>query len=340
VRNGMLDPAPLGPLPEVYVAGLGGMLDVALHPDFASNRLVYFAYSKPDPQQPPAPAAEAPGGRGGRGGGAGERATVAVARARWDGGSTLSNVEDVFVADAYHGGPGSPAGLGPATGSYGTRLAFDGDGHLFVTLGERNYPDFSQDPSSHAGKILRLRDDGSVPDDNPFIGTPGYKPEIYSLGHRNPLGLVFHPTTGELWSSEFGPMGGDEVNRILPGKNYGWYLVSQGMNYDSTPVGLGTNSKPYLEDPVLFWAPSINPGNLLFYFGEQFPQWRGNLLMATMTRSVLRATFDADGKPVSQERMLTELGQRFRDIRVARDGSLYLLTDETAGAMLRVTPAR
>jgi glucose/arabinose dehydrogenase len=339
VRNGTLDPTPLGPLPEVYVAGLGGMLDVALHPDFASNRLVYFAYSKPDPQQPPPPA-DAPAGRGGRGGGAGQRATVAVARARWDGGSTLANVEDIFVADAYHGGPGAPGGLGPATGSYGTRLAFDGDGHLFVTLGERNYPDFSQDPSSHAGKILRLREDGSVPDDNPFIGTPGYKPEIYTLGHRNPLGLTIHPTTGELWSSEFGPRGGDEVNRILPGKNYGWYLVSQGMNYDDTPVGLGTNSKPYLEDPVLFWVPSIQPGNILFYFGEQFPQWRGNLLMATMSRSVMRATFDADGNPVSQERFLTELGQRFRDIRVARDGSLYLLTDVAAGAMLRVTPAR
>jgi glucose/arabinose dehydrogenase len=146
--------------------------------------------------------------------------------------------------------------------------------------------------------------------------------------------------TGELWSSEFGPMGGDEVNRILAGKNYGWYLVSQGLNYDKTPVGLGTNSKPYLEDPVLFWAPSIQPGNIVFYVGNQFPQWRGNLLMATMSRSVLRATFDADGKPVAQERMLTDVGQRFRDIRVAPDGSLYLLTDENAGAMLRVEPAR
>jgi glucose/arabinose dehydrogenase len=252
----------------------------------------------------------------------------------------LTDVKDIFVADAYHGGPGAARGLGPATGSYGTRLVFDGKGHLFVTMGERNYPDFSQDPSSHAGKILRIRDDGSVPQDNPFVGTPGYKPEIYTLGHRNPLGLTIHPMTGELWSSEFGPMGGDEVNRILAGKNYGWYLVSQGMNYDKTPVGLGTNSKPYLEDPVLFWAPSIQPGNIVFYVGNQFPQWRGNLLMATMSRSVLRATFDADGKPVAQERMLTDVGQRFRDIRVAPDGSLYLLTDENAGAMLRVEPAR
>jgi len=342
VRDGTLDPTPLGPLPDVYVAGLGGMLDVALHPDFASNRLIYFAYSKPGPPlQPPPPPSEAPAGRGrGRGGPPEQRATVGVARARWDGGSALADVEDIFVADAYHGGPGALAGIGPATGSYGTRLAFDGDGHLFVTMGDRNYPDFSQDPASHAGKILRLRDDGSVPDDNPFIGTPGYKPEIYTLGHRNPLGLTIHPTTGELWSSEFGPRGGDEVNRILPGKNYGWYLVSQGMNYDDTPVGLGTNSKPYLEDPVLFWVPSIQPGNILFYFGEQFPQWRGNLLMATMSRSVMRATFDADGNPVAQERFLTELGQRFRDIRVARDGSLYLLTDVATGAMLRVTPAR
>ena len=344
VRNGKLDPTALGPLPEVYVAGLGGMLDVALHPNFASNRLIYVAYSKPGPPlQPPPPAAEAPagrGGRGGRGGAAEQRATVGVVRARWDGGTTLTDVKDIFVADAYHGGPGSPGGLGPSTGSYGTRLVFDGKGNLFVTMGERNYADFSQDPSSHAGKILRIRDDGSVPPDNPFVGTPGYKPEIYTLGHRNPLGLTIHPTTGELWSSEFGPRGGDEVNRILPAKNYGWYLVSQGMNYDDTPVGLGTNSKPYLEDPVLFWVPSIQPGNILFYSGNMFPQWRGNLLMATMSRSVMRATFDASGKPVGQERMLTELGQRLRDIRMASDGSLYLLTDETAGAMLRVEALR
>jgi glucose/arabinose dehydrogenase len=252
----------------------------------------------------------------------------------------LSGLEDIFVADAYHGGPGAPSGIGPSDGSYGARLAFGSDGLLYISLGERNYPDMSQNPATHAGKILRVRDDGSVPPDNPFVGREGYLPEIYTLGHRNPLGLVFHPVTGELWSTEFGPRGGDELNRIEAGRNYGWYLVSKGTNYDGTPVGDGAGSKPGFEDPVLFWVPSINPGNLTFYEGDRFPAWRGNMLMAAMSRSVLRATFDNAGNPTGQERMLTELGQRFRDVRTGPDGFVYLLTDETFGALLRIEPGR
>jgi len=322
IRNGSLDPAPIAGTPAVRAALLGGLLDIALHPKFSENRLLYLAYSKPGADEP-------------------ARATTAVARARWDGGPALADVTDIFVADAYHGGRGAPRGCcgqGPADGSYGSRLAFDRNGFLYVTLGDRNYGEKSQDPASHIGKIVRLRDDGSVPPDNPFVGKEGYKPEIFSLGHRNPLGLTVHPVTGELWSTEFGPRGGDELNRIQAGKNYGWIVVTEGTHYNGVAAEKGKNNAPGMEDPVLFWVPSINPGNLIFYEGDKFPGWKGNMLMAAMSRSVVRAAFDADGKPVSQERMLTELKQRFRDIRLGPDGFIYLLTDETAGAVLRIEP--
>jgi len=269
------------------------------------------------------------------------RATTAVARANWDGGSQLDNLEDVLVADGYLGGPDSPRGCcgqGPASASFGTRIVFDDAGLLFITVGDRNYGEVAQDPSTHIGKILRVRDDGTVPPDNPFVGMDGYKPEIYTLGHRNPLGLTIDSATGRLWSTEFGPRGGDELNLIEAGKNYGWILVTEGAHYDGTPTEAGANSVPGMEDPVLFWVPSINPGNLLFYHGDQFPQWEGNMIMAAMSRSILRATFDAEGNPTGQERMMTELNQRFRDVRMGPDGFIYALTDETLGAVLRIEP--
>jgi aldose sugar dehydrogenase len=325
IRDGVLDRAPISGLPEIRAALIGGLLDIALHPSFEQNRLIYFAYSKPDADEP-------------------SLATLAVARARWDGGSTLADVEDVFVADAWY----SPAmagsndrccGQGPADGSYGSRIVFDADGLLYITSGDRNWGERAQDPSSHLGKIVRIHDDGTVPSDNPFLGMEGYKPDLYTIGHRNPLGLTIHPVTGELWSTEFGPRGGDELNRIEAGKNYGWMLVTEGVHYNEEPVALGANSVPGMEDPVLFWSPAINPGNLVFYDGDRFPAWRGNMLMAAMSRSLLRATFDDAGNPVDQERMLTELGQRLRDVRQGPDGLIYVLTDETAGAMLRIEPA-
>jgi glucose/arabinose dehydrogenase len=214
---------------------------------------------------------------------------------------------------------------------------FDRAGNLFVTLGDRNYGERAQDPSSDIGKIARIRDDGSIPPDNPFVGKAGYKPEIYTMGNRNPLGLTMHPVTGEIWESEFGPRGGDEVNHIQAGKNYGWIRVTKGEHYNGAP---SEKSAAGMEEPVLYWVPSINPGNLAFYYADKFPAWRGNLLMATMTRSVLRATFDAQGNPTGQERMLTELKQRFRDLRVGPDGNVYLLTDETFGALLKMEPGQ
>jgi glucose/arabinose dehydrogenase len=206
-----------------------------------------------------------------------------------------------------------------------------------VTLGDRNYGELSQDLSVDIGKIVRLRDDGSVPPDNPFAGKAGYRPELYTIGHRNPLGLTVHPVTGALWSTEFGPRGGDELNLIQAGKNYGWIKVTKGEHYNAEP---SEKSAAGMEDPVLSWVPSINPGNITFYNGDRFAAWKGNLLMATMTKSVVRIPFDAQGKPGNQEKMLTELNQRFRDIRTGPDGFLYVLTDETFGAVLRIEPGR
>lgn len=323
IRKGVLDPAPITGLPDILRGGLGGLMDIALHPNFARNRLIYMSYSKP-------------------GATVRDQSTLAVMRARWDGGSTLTDARDIFVADAWYGAAPLPArccGQGPASGSYGSRIAFDRKGYLFITSGDRNYGERVQDPSNHFGKILRLNDDGSVPKDNPFVGKPGYKPEIWSTGHRNPLGLFFHPKTGALWETEFGPRGGDELNRIERGKNYGWIDVTQGAHYNGEPAK-GVKGVPGMEDPVLTWAPSINPGNLVFYTGNRFPGWKGDMLMPNMSRSLLRVTFDGKGNPVGQERMLTDLKQRLRDIRIGPDGNLYVLTDETAGAVLRIEPGK
>jgi aldose sugar dehydrogenase len=321
VRNGVLDPTPIGPMPAMLATGLGGLLDVSLHPRFAENRLIYLAYSKPGP------------GEG--------NATTAVMRARWDGGSTLADVKDILVADAYHGGPGSPQGIGPASGSYGSRLAWDRNGLLYVTLGDRNYPQYSQDPGTHIGKILRIRDDGSVPPDNPFVGRAGYKPEIYTLGHRNPLGLTFHPTTGELWSTEQGPQGGDELNVIHAGKNYGWPRVSLGRNYDGTRVGEGF-SAPGLEEPVVYWVPAIAISGLSFYDGDKFPAWKGNAFVGGMRNNtgqhIQRVQFNAQGLPTGRELLLGELRQRIREVKPGPDGYIYAITDETFGAVLKIEP--
>ena len=326
VRNGVLDPTPIGPMPQMLATGLGGLLDVTLHPRFADNRLIYLAYSKPGEGQ--------------------GNATTAVLRARWDGGSTLTDAKDILVADAYHGGPGTGPGsgdgsLGPASGSYGSRLAFDTNGLLYVTLGDRNIPPKAQDPASHIGKILRLRDDGTVPPDNPFVGKPGYKPEIYTLGHRNPLGLAFNRITNELWSTEQGPQGGDELNLIQAGKNYGWPRVSLGRNYDGTRVGDGF-AAPGLEEPVVYWVPAIAISGLTFYDGDKFPAWKGNAFVGGMRANtgqhVQRVQFNAKGLPTGRELMLGELKQRIREVEQGPDGFLYLLTDETFGAILRIEP--
>ena len=323
IRHGVVDPTPVGPLPAMLATGLGGLLDVSLHPKFATNHLIYLTYSKPGP------------GEG--------NATTAVYRARWDGGSTLAGGRDILVASAYWGGPGTDQSEGPAFGSYGSRLAWDRAGLLYVSLGDRNYGPKAQDPGSHIGKILRIRDDGSVPPDNPFVGKPGWLPEIYTLGHRNPLGLAFNPITGELWETENGPEGGDELNLIKAGKNYGWPKVSLGRNYDGSRVGLGFSAPGY-EDPVWFWVPAIANSGLTFYDGDRFPMWKGNAFVGALRyntgQHIRRITLNAKGEPIGDEIILGELKQRIRQVSQGPDGFLYALTDETFGAVLKIEPGR
>ena len=321
IRDGVLDPAPVAGLPDILPGGIGGLMDIALHPAFAKNHLIYLTYTKPGPQVR-------------------ANSTVAVWRARWDG-KALVDGKDIFVADAWYGAPPLPkrcCGQGPATGSYGSRLAFDRQGFLYVTSGDRNYGEKVQDPNNEFGKILRLKDDGSIPKDNPWVGKTGYDAKVWTTGHRNPLGLFSDAKTGILWESEFGPHGGDEVNIIRKGHNYGWIDVTQGKHYNNEPAK-GVKGVKGMTDPVIAFIPeSINPGNLVLYRGSKFPAWKGDILMGTMTRSVWRATPDGKGGVKGEERMLTDLHQRIRDTRVGPDGMIYLLTDETGGAVLRVEP--
>jgi len=335
IRNGKLDPTPISGLPSDIWSNpgqLGGLLDVALHPNFAQNHLIYFAYSKQhaDPAQCPNHVQTC-------------LATLAVGRARWDGGSSLADVKDIIVTKGWAGGPdGDKGNVGPRSGSFGSRLQFDKNGFLFITSGDRNIPAISQDPQSHNGKILRLRDDGSVPPDNPFVNDKRYLPEIWSTGHRNPLGLYFHPVTGALWESEEGPQGGDEVNIIEKGKNYGWPDVGLGRHYTGENMAKGFSGPGY-EDPVVFWVPAIAISGLSIYDGDKFPQWKGQIFVGAMRNGtgqfVARVTLNAKGLPTGRDHgMLADLKQRIREVKPGPDGLVYVLTDETAGAVLRIEP--
>lgn len=321
IRKGKLDPVAIAGLPPINPAGIGGLFDVTLDPDFAANRRIFLSYVKPDPANT-------------------DRTTLAVLSATWDGGLSLTDVKDVFVADAWYGDMPLPkrcCGQGPASGSHGGRILFGPDGKLYVTSGDRNYGEMVQKTDNHFGKILRLNPDGSVPADNPFVGRAGWKPEIWTLGHRNPLGLTLDPATGDLWATEFGPRGGDELNFISRGNNYGWIDVTQGQHYNGDPAK-GVSEVEGMTDPVAaFGPPSLNPGNPAWYSGALFPAWQGDLLLPSFTKGLLRIDF-ADGVPGETEELLTDLKQRWRDARVAPDGSVYLLTDEAQGAVLRLTP--
>jgi glucose/arabinose dehydrogenase len=330
VRNGVLDPEPVAGVPKVQAGGTSGLLDIALHPKFATNGLVYLAYNVSKPA--PAGAAPAAPAAGGRGNAAPQVYSTALARGRFDG-KALVDLKEIFVAEPWMALSGGDA----------SRLLFAPDGTLFMSSSHHRDDKAPQDPMNDAGKILRLNDDGTIPKDNPFVGKAGYRPEIYSIGHRTVLGLTFHPTTGELWETENGPQGGDEVNVIKPGKNYGWPLVTYGHDYDGT--ALNEREQPTgMVLPKIFWVPSITTSGIAFSTSDKFPAWKNNLFVGSMTVGriggtghIERVVFNEKGEQ-RRESLLTDLHQRIRDVRQGPDGLLYLLTDEDAGSVLRVEP--
>lgn len=303
---------PISGTPDVVARDQGGLLDVAIDPDFATNRYVYLSFSEP---------------------GEGDTNSTAVYRAKLsEDGTALADGEVIFsqrpkVASTKH---------------YGSRLVFDGRGHLFVTLGERSEREFrdqAQELDSHLGKIVRLNHDGSVPQDNPFIDRADALPEIWSYGNRNVQAAAMNPETGQLWEIEHGPAGGDELNIIEPGANYGWPLVSYGDNYDGTPINENEETMEGVTDPILTWTPVIAPSGMIFYDGEAFPQWRGDILVGGLGSTAL-VHVDVEGESASEEaRYLDDLGMRIRDVAQGPEGAIYVITDETNGQVLRISPA-
>jgi glucose/arabinose dehydrogenase len=314
VRQGKLLAAPVSGVPMVFAEGQGGLLDVVPHPAFASNRLLYLSYSKPL---------------------AGGESTTAVVRGRFEN-DRLTGMEELFEAKTR------------GRGHYGSRIAFDGNGYMFVTVGERQVPSTgdlekhpAQDLSNHHGVVVRLHDDGRVPMDNPFVGRQGALPEIWSYGHRNPQGLAIHPVTGDIWVTEHGPQGGDELNLVQPGKNYGWPVVGYGVNYRTgLAIHEGTHREG-MEPPVHFWVPSIGASGLMFYTGDRFPEWKGNLFAGGMAlQQMARLVMDGQ-RVVHEETLLHGLG-RVRDIRQGPDGSIYVAIEDRDGAptaVVRLEPA-
>ena len=306
IRSGQLDPKPIGGLPtNIYVAGQGGLLDVAVHPEFATNRLVYLSY--------------AGRGRGGAG--------TEVARGRF-AGDRLENLEVIFRVAPKTGG----------SSHYGSRLLFAPDGMLFVTTGDRySYLEQAQDLGDHLGTLIRIRDDGSVPKDNPFVGRSGARPEIYSYGHRNIQGIALRPGGKAIWMHEHGPRGGDEVNIVKPGANYGWPAITYGIDYSGAIISDKT-AAPGMEQPVVYWDPSIAPSGMAFYDGDRFPNWRGDVFVGALAETHLRRLQLDGDKVVAQEELLEDLDARIRDVRAGPDGYLYVLTDSSDGGLLRLEP--
>jgi glucose/arabinose dehydrogenase len=323
IRDGLLLPEPAWTSPTPPGEGADSLHFVAIHPKFAQNQLVYVSYPKRD----------------------GERVTLAVARGRLSG-AKLTDIQEIFVADAWETG-----------GNLAGRVFFTPDGSLYVTVGDRDRlcctgtEDNSlrmkaQSLDNHVGKTLKLRDDGTVPPDNPFVGRAGAKPEIFTYGHRNGYGLAVNPETGELWQAEIGPMGGDEINILLPGHNYGWPLVSTGRNYTGTLVSEQPWARPGMDNPRIHWVPSISPSSIIFYTGDKFPKWKNNLFVGSLTqRQLIRIAFHQPSQAEQREGLLIPLEQRIRDVVQGPDGFLYVATEKEIrgkaadGAVLRIEPA-
>ena len=310
-RDGRLDPVPVAGLPRIDAQGQGGLLDIALHPKYRDNGWIYWSYAQRDA--------------------AGDNGTE-VARGRLGGGPGAWRMDNVEVI--FRMAPKSSGGL-----HFGSRLVFDREGLLYVTLGDRGEMARAQKLDDHAGKILRLTDDGRPAPGNPFLGDPKARPEIFALGNRNVQGAALSPSTGVLWAHEHGPQGGDELNVIRAGVNYGWPVITYGVNYVSgTKIGEGTG-KPGMAQPVKYWVPSPALSGMAFYEGDRFPRWRGNVLIGALRgQSVIRVQLDGE-KFVADELMLSGAVPRIRDVRIGPDGLVYLLTDLPNGAILRLEPA-
>ncbi len=306
VRHGTLLPDPVAGVPEVFAQGQGGLFDVLPHPDFASNRLLYLSYARPK----------------------GEGSTTAVVRGRFEN-DRFTDIEEIFEATTE------------GRGHYGGRLAWDHDGFLFLTVGERQVPSTgdleahpAQDLSNHHGVTVRLHEDGRVPADNPFVGQAGALPEIWSYGHRNPQGLAVHPETGDVWLDEHGPQGGDELNLVQPGLNYGWPVIGYGVNYRSgSAIHAGTHRED-IEPPTHFWIPSIATSGLMIYTGDRFPAWTGSFFVGGMAGQQLARLTPSVDRPrrIEQEETLTYGIGRVRDVRQGPDGYIYLAIEDREGA--------
>jgi glucose/arabinose dehydrogenase len=306
-----LDPKPVEGLPEIVATGQGGLFDVAIHPQYAQNGWIYWAYNAPGP-----------GGWG---------TTLARGKLISDANNyRMTEVQLLFSME-----PKTRSGQ-----HFGGRIVFDGKGIVYLTLGDRGDKPRAQKLDDHAGSVIRLHDDGRVPADNPFVNRAGAKPEKFTLGNRNMQGAALHPQTGELWTHEHGPQGGDEINVMRAGRNYGWPVISYGVNYGiGTKIGEG-NAKPGMEQPLHYWVPSIAPSGMAFYTGDKFPNWKGNLLVGAL-RDEMLVRLELNGeKIVREERLLKGQIGRIRDVRVGSDGFVYLLTDERDGVVLRLESYR
>jgi glucose/arabinose dehydrogenase len=307
IKDGSLQAEPIGGVPAVHTGSQAGLFDIVLHPKFAENHIVYLTYA------------------------AGTKAAngTQVARARFDG-SALQDLHVIFKAMP----------LKDTDNHYGGRLAFLPDGTFALTIGEGfEYREKAQDLKSDLGKIVRLNEDGGVPQDNPFIGQASVRPEIYTWGHRNEQGLFFDASSGRLYETEHGPRGGDELNIIVARRNYGWPVITYGMDYSGAYVSPYTQ-RPGLEQPVIYWTPSIAPSGLTMYYGDKFPAWRGDLFVGALAfKHLRRVHLDEHGEVVDQEQLLNDLNWRIRDVRAPADGFLYVCTDETDGHVLRLEPA-
>ncbi len=290
-------------VPDVYARGQGGLMDIKLHPDYDNNGWIYLSYSK----------------KSGNGGG------TVIARARLEG-NNLADLEQLFAAQ-----PTSDAGV-----HFGSRIVFDGNGHIFFSSGERGTKENSQNLGNHLGKVLRLHEDGKVPDDNPFVNQQGAMPEIWSYGHRNPQGLIYDKDSNTLWDIEHGPKGGDELNLVEKGKNYGWPVITYGIDYDGTPIS-DLQEKEGLEQPVHYWVPSIAPCGIAQVKGDKFPNWKNNLLAAALAHTHVARVELKDGKVVAEERLLEKIG-RVRAVEESPEGYIYVAT-ETPGMLVRLVPA-